>query len=238
VRIRGGRRRLTSRRGMAAVAAAAVGVLALSSCDSQIHPGAAAVVDGTRIEQDQIDDTATALCSVIVANPSSRQSALPTFADLRSSLTGFQIQVVAADAVAEAEGLTIYPADVEKLAAQFTLPPLSDSDTEVITTYVDDLARFYVTIATINAHAADSGVTDSAGQDVSPNNPPPVPDALTERLKNGDVSVNPMYGVWDGTNVTAGSGSLSALVSSEPVPSGAPAGDPPTDLPPSQVCSA
>jgi hypothetical protein len=241
VSIRSGRRRPTPRRGLATVAMAAVVVLALSSCDSQIHPGAAAVVDGTRIEQDQVDDTATSLCNWILALPASQRSAAPTFADLRSSLTDFHIQLLAADSVAEDEGLTIYPADVQKLAAQFTLPDdLSDSDTEILTTYLDDVARLYLTMATINAHADDSGVTDSSDQTVSPSSPPPVPDAVTKRLKSGDITVNPMYGVWDGATVTAGSGSLSALASSQPsAPNDEfPAEDLPNDQPPSQVCSA
>jgi hypothetical protein len=234
------RRGLTSRRGAALVVLAAAGTLTLSSCDSEIHPGAAAVVDGTRIEQSQVDDTAQALCNLILAGQGSQQSSAPSFADLRSSLTDFQIQVMASDAVAKSEGLTIYPADVQKVAAQLTLPDgLSDDDVDTLTSYVDDISGLWVTSATINAHADDSGVTSSADVQVDPSAPPPVPEAVTQKLEDDNVAVNPMYGVWDGSAVTAGSGSLSAPVSAPPTPSNDqfPAEDSSSDQPPSQVCS-
>lgn len=228
---------LRSRRVLAALATAAVGVLVLSSCDSQVHPGAAAVVDGTRIEQSDVDDTANALCNLLLANPGSEQSSSPTFADLRSSLTDFEIQVMTADSVAEAQGLTIYPADVDAIASQLSLPDgLSADDVDTLQSYVDDISRLWVTSATINAHADDASVTSSTDQTVDPNAPPPVPVAVTQQLEEQDVSVNPMYGVWDGSAVTSGSGSLSAPVSAPPSAAN-PDADTSADRPPSQVCS-
>jgi hypothetical protein len=239
VSLRSGRRRLTSRRGLAGVAVGVVAVLAASGCDSDLHPGAAAVVDGTTISQDQVDDVVTAVCDyLMIANESAQTPSEPAFSDLRSSFLGLYVEFEVVDAATEALGLTIHPADIDAFASQFELPDdLSDEDADIIDGYLYEQADDQVSQATIAAHLKDSGVTDSS--DVDPNAIDGAADYLADQLSDADIEVNPAYGVWDGQAVTIGSGSLSSLVSKTLPPPPEDGSQPQTDtsdLPPSQVC--
>lgn len=218
--------------------ASLVAVVALTGCDAQLHPGDAAVVNGTSISQDDVDDVVTAVCNYIeIANKSAEQPSNPAFSDLRSSFLGLLIQFDIVSAVTSELGLTIYPADIEK-AAQFPLPDeLSQEDQDIINDYLYQQAESQVGQATIAAHETDSGVTNSTGVTIDPNSPPP--DAVQQALADADVSVNPGFGSWDGTTVTTSSGSLSDLVSTPKPTSNEGGASAPTDtgdLPPSQVC--
>jgi hypothetical protein len=223
------------------VVAGLVSVVVLTGCDSQMHPGAAAVVNGAAVSQSYVDDSATALCHlIVVTNEGAAQPSTPSISDLRVNFTSFGVQSKVVNAVVDELGLTINPSDVDRLTAQYALPDgLSEDDVDRLNAYLDELSAFYVSEATISAHAADPSVTDSSGLQVDASAPPPLPDEVTQRLADADVDVNPMYGSWDGSTstVVAASGSLSELVSkasASPDPA-APEADS-ADLPSSQAC--
>ena len=109
-------------------------------------------------------------------------------------------------------GLTIRPSDVETIAAQSSVPEgLDERDTELLKDFFYSSAKAQLQQAVIGAHLKSSGVTSSEG--VSLDSVTDSDDYIRDYFSNADVDINPLYGTWDGTNVTAGSGSLSDPVS-------------------------
>lgn len=209
--------------------------LAITGCDQSFHPGAAAVVDGTTISEDQLDDVVTSVCNYLeIANETSQTPSTPTFAELKASFLGVYIQLEVVRGMLDSMGLTVNDADIEALASQFTIPPeLDDDDAQVIDDYLRAQAENQLGQATIAAHLDDPSVTDSS--DVDPQAVQGATKAVAAAMDEADIEVNPSFGTWDGQGVTAGSGSLSTLVSQPEPADGEPADT--SDLPPSQVCS-
>lgn len=231
-------RRLT--RGVAGAAAALLGVVGLSSCESnQPHPGSAAVVNGTSIPTGKVDNTVKAACAYIAFNNLvSTQPQPVALTDLRSNIAGAYVSYqIIAEAAAKLH-LVIYPADIAKAASQTTVPPsLSDTDTALLTSFFYQEAKATIEEATISANLNDPNITTSTNV-----NPQAISSTATAYIKralsDANVVVNPGYGTWNGAGLVSGSGSLSAPVSSAAT-SILPAANgqtDPTNLPPSQVC--
>lgn len=231
-------RRRSGRSARRALALSAVGVLALSGCGLDLHPGAAATINGTVLAQDDVDDLVSSLCSYIdVANAGSASPQQYGVAELRATVTAALISFDLLDEAAADLGLTIEPADVDALAAQNQIPDsLSATDSERVTDFFHDGAESQVTQETIGAHLKDETVTSSS--DASSTDVNASSDYVTDYFAKQDIIVSPQYGTWDGSVVNQGSGSLSDAVS--PAATAAvPRSDGSTDvsgLPDSQVC--
>jgi hypothetical protein len=226
-------------RGRVLVAAGAVAVL-LSGCGNvDLNPGQAAIVNDEKISQSTVDDTVTAACHYIEISSKDNPQAQPlAISDLRSNLTTSKVLTpLYADLIDEL-GLTIRPADVEKLAGQNPLPDgLDEEDEEILTEYFQELAVLQLSQALIGSNATDPTITDSS--QLTTDESAAGADVVAEFMKKQDVEINPQYGSWNGANVAFESGSLSTPVSDA---AQAPEIDPETgakdvsDLPPSQVC--
>jgi hypothetical protein len=197
-----------------AVVTSIVGVLALSGCDSEMHPGSAAIINGTAITQDKVDDVALAACNYLdVANKSAAQpQPALSLADVRLRVLNSFVIYEVVGAVTHELGLTINPADVNKAGGAPNLPDgLSADDEKLMNEFFYDGTEEQIAEATIGAHLKDPSVTDSTG--VTPDSASDAADYITDKLNSADVDVNPTYGTWDGTSVALASGSLSDPVS-------------------------
>lgn len=232
-------RRTRQRRAVVVLAAAAALLTGCSSVD--LNPGRAAVVnDDFTVSASSVDDTVTAACNYIEiqAKNDPQNSQAIALSDLRSSFTTTEILVPLYEQLTDELGLTIRPADVEKLAGQNTLPDgLSEKDQEILTDYFHDVAVLNLSQALIGSHTVDPSVTDSS--QLTTDESASGADTITAFLEKQDVEVNPQYGTWQGTSVAFESGSLSTPVSESGTPLVA---DPQTgvkdvsQLPPTQVC--
>lgn len=222
------------------VLALAVTAATTLGCGLDLHPGAAATVDGDEISQDSVDQLVSAACNFIeVGNEGSATPRQVGASTLRSSLTSTLVGFALTDKAVDADhlDLTVYSADVESADTTKLPDGLSDTDATLLDDFFYDLAQEQVQQATIGAHLKDDSVTTSA--DVSSNDVALASDYMTTLFSAADVDVNPGYGTWDGSVVNAGSGSLSDPVSSEAKYTAENASSGSGDvsgLPPTQVC--
>lgn len=230
--------RVTRGRTLAAVGAAAVLLTGCSSVD--LNPGQAAIVnDDVTISQSDVDDTVSAACSYIEITSKSNADAQPlAISDLRSNLTTTKVLTPLYEELVDELGLTIRPADIEKLTGQNPLPDgLSDEDEEILNDYFHELAVLQLSQALIGSNATDPTITDSS--QLTTNESAAGADVVADFMDKQDVEINPQYGSWNGSNVEFVSGSLSTPISDA---AQTPETDPETgakdvsDLPPSQVC--
>lgn len=210
----------------------------LAGCGSNLHPGAAANVNGSVLSQSEVDDIVGAACRYItLQNQASTTPQQFSVSQLRATVTSSLISFDLLDGAVDDLGLTIRDADVEALAAQSTLPEgLSSSDSALLDEFFTDAAQSEVTQETVGAHLKDSSVTDSG--DATSDDVGASTDYVKKYFGEQDVTVNPGYGTWDGTTVNQSAGSLSDPVS-DAAKQALPA-DGQTDLsgrPAAQVCA-
>ncbi len=89
--------------------------LTLAACGN-VHPGAAAVVDGKTISMKSLDQAAEALCTLALAGPQAPQ-AIPN-ADVRRQAVSTLVSLVVARKIAREEGITPKPSAYELTRAQ------------------------------------------------------------------------------------------------------------------------
>lgn len=194
---------------------ATLAALALTACSTNLHPGNAAIVNGTAISQSQVDTVTSSVCSYItaLAKTSPAQSAAPPqqygIADLKASLTSSLVQFAITQDVADHTHLTVRTAQIDALASQYTLPDgLSTAEKATMQTYFDEASRAQILQSLIGANLKDRSVTTSdsltSSQIADPNKK-----FMDTYYKAADVSLNPSYGTWNGTRIDAGTGSLS-----------------------------
>lgn len=200
--------------------------LSLTGCSTDLHPGTAAIVNGTSITQSQIDDVTSAVCAYVVEV--GKQGGQPQdygIADLKSSLTSTIVQFEITRQVAKDQGLSVSPAQIDAVAAQFGLPQgLSSEDEKEVQDYFDEAAEATLLQAVIGAHAKDKQVTDA--EDLTQDQINAEKPFMDRYYESADVEVNPAYGTWNGKRIKPGTGSLS-----EPVRTSS------TSLPANQKCS-
>lgn len=196
---------------------ALVAVLGVSGCT--FHPGSAALVNGTKISQHDVDDLVGAACSFTRLNrladpaPSEPASSVAFFKHLfTQDLVSFAI----VDKAARLQGVTVSPAAIGKIVGQQPLPKgLSDSDESTLTDFFTASARSQLQQIVIAAHLKDASVTSS--EDVDEADYQTLlqsADAYMARFtQQQSVQVNPAYGSWDDGAVGASDGSLSAPAS-------------------------
>lgn len=228
-------------RRMALAALAGATAVLLSACTADIHPGSAAVVDGTSISEGSIDTLVQAGCAYETEMGKIDRQTYPvlSISTLRANFVNVLIRnQLARDAAAKIGGLHVSQDQVAKFAAGNTIPPdLEDPEKSQITEFFKNSAETDLLVALIGAHLKDDTVTDAsnvqqadldAGQKY-----------LATYSKDADVSVSPSIGTWNGTSIEAGSGSLSVLAVTPTTPQvvpGQPAPNPAETLPPSQQC--
>ncbi len=203
-------------------AAVGIGVatLALTGCSTDLHPGNAAVVDGTRITQSHIDDVTAAVCSYVVE--AGKQGGQPQeygIADLKSSLTSTIVQFEITRQVADEMGLSVSQAQVDSQTARYGVPTgLSAADEKTVKDYFDEAAEATILQAVIGAHLKDDQVT--SGNDVTQEQIDAPKPFMNNYFQAANVDVNPSYGTWNGKSIDPGTGSLSAPADSksEPLP--------------------
>ncbi len=234
-------RRLSGVRRMVLVVLVGAGGLVLGACSADIHPGSAAVVDGTSISDSEVATLVTAGCAYEAEMGKIDRQTYPvlSISSLRANFVNVLIRnQLARDAAAKIGGLHVSQDQVAKFAAGNTIPPdLAEPEKSQITDFFKQSSETDLLVALIGAHLKDDTITDAsnvqqadldAGQKY-----------LTEYAKNADVSVNPSLGTWNGAALESGSGSLSVLAVTPKTPEvvpGQPAPNPAATLPPSQQC--
>ncbi|MGH3504379.1 MAG: SurA N-terminal domain-containing protein, partial [Nocardioidaceae bacterium] len=196
-------------------ALAALTILAVSACGSNMHPGAAAVVDDTTISQGKVDDLVLAACDFTRLQRLKQGGAQPSLSvsGLRSNITGSLISYAVAHKAADHLHLSISDSKVGQLMQAQKLPKgLSTSDHELLKEFFTANTRSQVQQAVIAEHLKDPSVTSDANVQLS--DAQAAADYMKKFTKKQDVVVNPSYGTWSGTSIDSSSGSLSSPVSS------------------------
>jgi hypothetical protein len=224
------------RRVLPAAALAVVAALGLTSCGSNLHPGVAARVNGTSISEGQVDDVTQALCAYLkLANDqgAQQQQQYPRSSIRSATALGNLIYMQLMNSLAESRHLTALPSDIQAAASQTPIPSgLSKSDADALRTFFYGFAKAQVQQSTLAANLRNPDKTTSEG--LTPGAVSGSEPVLKDWSEKADVDVNPAYGVWDGSQVQPGSGSLSEPVSS--AATAAAGGKDVSSLPADQVC--
>jgi hypothetical protein len=182
--------------------------LVLSSCG--LHPGAAAVVGDTSITDGEVDDAASALCSVNITGAASRGEPKPELATrgARQAALSLLIEAELSRQFGEARGIDPSEAEVSSALQQnrqtvALLPKNRKADfTELLRGYVEGQ------LVLVQAGKAEAGasVTDDEALTEGQN-------LRTEWAKDVDIEVDPRYGEFVDGVLAGTSGSLSVPVS-------------------------
>lgn len=219
-------RRQGRARGVRLVAAALALVAgALAGCGADLHPGTAAVVNGTSISQTEVDELVTAACEYteLSREQSGNAGGSPSLArsGLRATLVDALIRFELTRAKADELGVSVSDAQVAKLASGNPMPEgIDESDEKLLSEFFRDAARAQLLQGVIGAHLKDPSVTDAA--DVTQEDVDAAADYLDSYAKKADVELNPRYGTWTGSAVKQASGSLSHPVDTTAAPVGLP----------------
>lgn len=215
--------------------------LLLTGCGAELRPGVAATVNGTTIDQSEVDQLAHAACDYtkLSREQSEGGGTSPTLglAGLRSSLVDSLIRIELTETKAEELDVTVSDADVADAASRGSMPEgLDESDEELITEFFRDAARAQLLQGLIGAKLQNRAVTSA--QELTQADIDAAADYLAKYAEKADVEVNPRYGRWTGSSVEQSSGSLSDPVETTAASVGLPGQAPDTlsALPVSQKC--
>jgi len=223
-----------------AIGGAALAVIAVAGCGTDLHPGAAAVVDGTTISQGEVGDLTSAFCTSIEQQRTSSGRSQPTtsIAELKRNLTGSLIQFQLTQDAADELGLSVSDAAVADFLKQQQVSvseSLPDDDQQLIEDFFDQAARNQLLLALIGAHQKDPSVTTI--DQVTSDETQAGTTYMQKYAADHDVTVNPSYGTWGDQGLGLSSGSLSAAVSDQAKAFLQPPAQGETpDLPASQLC--
>jgi hypothetical protein len=192
-------------------------LVSVTGCDS-MHPGAAAVVGDTTIQESELDHFVDALC--VSNSVAASQGGAPTdqaaTRDLRRTILNVLIQSELATQAAEKNGVSVTDGDVQRRLASGTglpeqLPPAVE---EKLTGLITDLVRASLLTAAIGKQQLSSNsATNISGKQAAQAGST----YLTHYAEEVGVDVDPRYGTYSALGVTAGSGSLSVPVSNAAV---------------------
>ncbi len=186
---------------------------AFTGCSS-MHPGAAAVVGDTTIQESTLDNLAGAVCvsNSVAASQGGQAAGQTATRDLRATVLNVLIQSELATQAAAKLGISVSDGEVQRqLAAGTALPEqLPPAVEEKLTGLLSDLVRASLLTNEIGKEqlAGDSTAPVSgkkaaqAGQDY-----------LVRYADEVGVDVDPRFGTYSALGVTAGSGSLSVAQS-------------------------
>lgn len=229
----------TSRTGRRAVLAAprrtavlaAFAALALTGCE-QNPPGVAAVVGDQEITDEQVDDLATALCTLNADSPQAESGVSPMKL-WRTQALQFLLQDRVVFDLAGGEDL----ADPERVKAfveqnEAPLNLLPESEQAAFRSIVEEVGKAQSTLTELGRQSLeDQGETDVDDQAALQEGQR----LLDEHAPEAEVVVDPRYGAMVEGQLTAGTGSLSVPVS-ELAKQGDAATPSADGLPASQIC--
>lgn len=223
-------------------AVAAAALVLLAGC-GDVSPGAAATVDGTRIDRQTVDDYARAACAADSTYADLTQqefTATPT-AVYRQQVLTVLVNEQIAELADEELGLDIPPSAYDLPDdPEFSrlLEALDAEDEEAYRAYFDAFLRFQAVAIAVGeqedpAAAEDEQAAFNVGQQ-----------ALAAYADEQDVELDPRFGDFTGGQVVGGSGSLSVPGAGDETTAGVEAPTEPTaaptpdvsDLPDSQLC--
>ena len=207
----------------------AVAGLTLAACGN-VHPGAAAVVDGETISMETLNETAGAYCALTL-NAQKQQgvdpSAVSNLDIRRQAVTGL-VSVVVARKLAASEGITIEPsayeitdAERDRIAEVF---PKDDVDA-IVQAYEDNQELSAISIALAEKVTGQKQTDANAAQLAEAGQA-----AITDAFARNHVKFAPRFGLSGSGKPTTDTGSLSAT----PTDLEAPAAE---ELPDTQRCS-
>jgi len=170
----------------------ALAALALAAC-SNVHPGAAAVVDGESISMRTLDDTATAYCA-LTANAAQQQGVTTVSSSdvRRQAIVGLVSLRVARDLV-RSENLTIEPTSYELTATQRDQIPQAfpDADADEIAQAIEDnqeISAIAIALAEKQTNQQATAENESQFADLGQK-------AILDAFKGKDVSFAPRFGL-------------------------------------------
>jgi hypothetical protein len=212
-------------------ARAAVLVLAgltLAACGN-VHPGAAAVVDGQTISMKSLDKTAKALCTLALASSQGGAApASPANSDIRRQAVSTLVSLVVARKIAKEEGITLNPSDYELTSEQerqvATAFPKEKNHAEINKLIEQSQELQSISLALGERITGQTPTAETADQIGAAGQA-----EITKAFKDNDVEFAPRFGLSDSSAKTITStGSLSV----------APPGEiKPDQLPAAQRCS-
>jgi len=211
--------------------------LLLTAC-GQVHPGAAAVVDGTRISLDEVDSLSEAYCraNLAIAEAQGQPVTPERGVESRRRVLGGMLQLEIARRAADSLGVEVEASSYAVDEAEFAelLDAVGDEHADDVVTLVRMNAETNALLLAIGAH--------ELGQDASEVDPeqagPAGQELVSEFGRDLEIDIDPRLGLSPDGAVLPETGSLSVAVSEEaktPLdPEGATSGL--DTLPESQVC--
>lgn len=201
--------------------------LTLAACGN-IHPGAAAVVDGETISMKSLDRTAKAYCTLTVA--SAQGATAPENAEMRRQALTTLVSLVVARKIAEEENIKPKPSVYELTGEQEEQIAKAFSKEKDL----DEINKLIEQSQELSAISVAFG-EKVTGQPVTAENQAQIGAAgqaeITKAFKDNDVEFAPRFGLSNSTaQQVAATGSLSVA----PTDLGA---DKPNELPASQRCT-
>lgn len=180
--------------GVRRAARLAPAALLLAAC-TQVHPGAAAVVDGQRIGFDDVDATARAYCEL-----TSLQGATPDPVALRQQALADRVTLdVARDLAEERDVVVPRSAWIVPVADRQALAEaLPDADTQAVIEAAELNGRLYATLEALGAPAGSPEVAREQGREI-----------VADELATRDVEVDPRLGLDETLQVAGPTGALS-----------------------------
>lgn len=198
-----------SRTRLLKLAAVALAAVPLTACGS-LHPGVGATVGGTTVSLDRIDSFSASLCQFAIASGSTAPSAQ----SIRSDAATYLITSALAIANEKDTGFAPDEADIGSsidqvraaVAGKVTGEQLDDFLADVHDVFEAQQFAEYVARQQLSGDATDDDVSQTAST------------LMAQWAKEAKVTVDPRLGAWDGSQVSAASGSLSvaAKKSSDP----------------------
>jgi hypothetical protein len=197
----------------AAIVIALLGLNVLSGCSSHLTPGVAATINSDSISENQVDSIVKAACAYTAATAGANGAPAPvSLANLRATITGAVVQFAVIDRAARAMHLTVNQATIAQNGSQNTVPTgLNAADTAALKGFFYDIGKSTAETQVIGAHVTNPSVTDIS--QVHSDGSQQAAKYLASYVRTLDIRINPAYGVWTGSKVVGGSGSLSEPVS-------------------------
>jgi hypothetical protein len=180
--------------------------LSLAACGA-VHPGAAAVVDGTTISMDTLDRTATAYCTLTAS--SARQQGITTVSNAdvrRQAIVGLVSLRVARDLAAkqdvtvEPRSYELTPAQRDELASAFP-----DADADELATAIEDSQEVSAIAVALAEKESNQQATSENEAQFAELGQREILAALADR----DVSFAPRFGIAPDGTQRADTGSVS-----------------------------
>ena len=194
--------------------------LTLAACGN-VHPGAAAVVDGQTISMKSLDHASKALCTLALA--SSQGGAAPANSDIRRQAVSTLVSLVVARKIAKEEGIAPKPSDYELT---------SEQESQVATAFpkeknLDEINKLIEQSQELSAIALALGERIT-GQRPTAETADQIGAAgqaeITKAFKDNEVEFAPRFGLSDSSAKTITStGSLSVATAGEAKPDQLPA---------------